>query len=169
MNTLREISEGMRWLQEKVLNQGGELIDEDFERIVELEESTENKVDAIVHVLDRMDKQADWIDIEIKRLQTEKKHIVKEHKKLKDYMAYALNSMGLKNITTRFHRVFVRKARERWEYDKNDKLFETIDRRCVVVKKTEVVSIERAKEIHEQTGTMPRGFEVIRGLTTLIK
>ena len=169
MNTLREISESMQWLTDKVMSQDGELVDDDFERIVELEESTENKVDAIVHVLDYMNRREDWIKTEIKRLQDEQKHIAKESKKLKDYMAYALNSMGLKNITTRFHRVFVRKTRERWEYDKNDKLFETIDKRCIVVKERREVSIERAKEINEKTGTMPRGFEVIRGLTTLIK
>ena len=169
MNTLREISEGMRWLQEKVLNQGGELIDEDFDNIVEIEDTMENKVDAIIHVVEGMDRQEDRIKTEIKRLQSEQKHIDTERKKLKNYMVYCLNGAGLKSITTRFHRVFVRKARERWEYDKKDKLFETIDQRCIVVKERREVSIERAKEIHENTGTMPRGFEVIRGLTTLIK
>lgn len=169
MNTLREISKSMQWLQDKVISQDGELVDDDFEMIVEVEESTENKVDAIVHVLDVMDRREDWMKEEVARLQGEMKLIQVNRKSLKNYMAYALNSMGLTNIVTRFHRVFVRKARERWEYDKKDKLFETIDKRCVVVKQKEEVSIERAKEIYAETGTIPRGFEIVRGLTTSIK
>ena len=169
MNTLREISKSMRWLQDKVLSQDGELVDDDFEMIVEVEESTENKVDAIVHVLDVMDRREDWMKEEVARLQGEMKLIQANRKSLKNYMAYALNSMGLTNIVTRFHRVFVRKTPERFEYDQHDKLLETIDERCIVTQEVRKVSKTRAKEIYEQTGTVPRGFEIVRGLTTSIK
>ena len=167
--TLRELTDTYTEIHQRIAENDGVLEEDDLGFIMEINDSMENKVDAIVHVQADLEATEERIKVEIKRLQGEQKRIANERKKLKDYMAYCLNAMGVKNIKTKFHRVFVRKTPERIEYDKDNQWFNNPDNPVVVEKISYAVSIEKAKEIRDETGELPRGMRSVHGMTVTIK
>ena len=93
--------------------------------------------------------------------------------RLKSWVGYCIRKLGLTQCQTRFHRIFIKDAPPKATYDENDKLFETIDERCIryeVIEKKSV-SKERAIELWKESGEreIPRGFSITRGIAVTIK
>ena len=166
---LEEIVDKMNEFNELMMQ--GEQVS--FEELDAVDGKFEDKVDAVVHVLDKEAAHIDWYKSEIKRLQNEVKIMTSSRDRLKNWLGYCIRKLGLKQCRTRFHRIFIKDSPPKATYDENDILLETIDPRCIdtYVTESRVVSKKRAIEIWKKSDEKqaPKGFTITRGISVTIK
>lgn len=114
--SLQEIIEDYRSLDEIMVEQGGELTDEQQELIVEqwmteLKNNLSLKADAYCYRIESLENAEEMLDLRAKKITAAKKTIGRLRDSLKDKMKYAMLDLGISKIEGVENKVSLSKSR----------------------------------------------------------
>ena len=149
--------------------------DIDLELLNEADVELEDKIDATIYVEGILEARENHLVAMKSQIQDEIAWTKKERTRLRDNLAYQLDRLGIKKIMTKLHRVTIRLSN--WKMTpvitnkkvKDISELEDTDPRCIIEETTYRASPTLAKEVMQETGKIPIGFDASRKNSVIYK